>query len=119
MARYFESSLQELQRRHDDVEGQFRLVDANHFTAAIYRGGRRVSECSVRLGGLGRDNGITYLNNAAGGAGSFNELLTVHHDDQSMFFQPMGRGSFDSSRNQLSQTGASELFWSMLIERLQ
>lgn len=119
MARYFESSLQELQQRHPDVEGQFRLVDAHHFTAAVYRGGRRLSECSIRVGGLGRDNGITYSNNAHGGANSFNEMLSVHHDDQALFFQPLGRGSFGGASNQLSQPGAAELFWSMLIQPLQ
>ena len=58
MARFFETSLAELQERNQGVEASFRRLDANRFTAVVYREGKAASRCSVVLGNaIGR--GIT------------------------------------------------------------
>ncbi len=119
ITRFFESSLEELQSRHLDVQGQFRRVDANCFTAAIYRHGRRVSECAIQIGGFSRDSGIKYSNSAEARGSSFNELLSVGHDDQALFLKPLGMGSFGRHADRLSEQGAAELLWEILISPLQ
>ena len=119
IARFFESSLSELADRNEGIEGEFRQIDADRFTAAIYRHGKAVSQCSVFMGhrSLG---GIAYSTESNAGTG-FNEHLSVGADDQSMFLKPMGMAATISGRDgtKLTQEGAAELYWGMLIERLQ
>lgn len=90
LAQSFEESLQELQQRHADIECRYRRVDANTFTATVFRGGKKEAECAIVLGGAFRDGGITYSNNATSRGNSFNESLSVGHDDQTLFLKPMG-----------------------------
>src|ERR1700676_5104462 len=67
MARFFENSLSELGARHSELETAFKRVDANCFTAAVYRDGAAISRCRIQLGGhLG---GISFSYNQS-------ELLT-------------------------------------------
>ncbi len=40
MAKYFEASLEELHQRNPGIEGRFRRIDANRFTAVAYRDGK-------------------------------------------------------------------------------
>ncbi|MBO1014732.1 toll/interleukin-1 receptor domain-containing protein [Achromobacter sp. SD115] len=119
IARFFEGSLQELQARNPGVSGQFRQVDANTFTAAIYQQGKRACECSVHLGAGGfRNNGIVYSSDPAARGSSYNEMVSVESDEHAMFLRPMGMANF-SERNKLTQEGAAELFWGMLIRPMQ
>ncbi len=51
---------------------------------------------------------------------TIDESLTVGADDQTLFLTSPGMQSFGKSRDQtLSQEGAAELFWSILIGPLQ
>jgi hypothetical protein len=59
IANFFENSLQELKARNPGHETRFKRVDANKFTAAIYRDGNALSRCQIRLGG-GFGKGIPY-----------------------------------------------------------
>jgi hypothetical protein len=119
MAQFFEGSLQELQARHSDIECRFRRIDANTFTAMIYRGGKREAECAINLGGGFRAGGITYSNNASSRGNSFNEELSVDNDDQTLFLKSFGMSSHRSSEAKLSPEQGSEYFWEMLIGSLQ
>lgn len=120
VARFFEASLQELQARNPGTTGQFRRVDANTFTAAIYQQGKRACECSVHLGGGGyTTNGISYSSDMSARGNSYNEMLSVENDDQAMYLKTLGMASYGNNGQKLTQEGAAELFWSMLIGRLQ
>lgn len=120
MSRFFEGSLQELEARNEGINTSFHRVDGNTFTAAIYRSGKKVSECSVHTGsgGFGQD-GIAFSFESGSRGRSMNELLSVGADDQSMFLTSMGLFSRPVRTEQLSQEGGAELFWQMLIENLQ
>lgn len=120
IARYFENSLQELQVRNPHIECSFRRVDANRFTSVIYKNGKSTACCTIYVNGDSFLNGIAYSSSETGATGSFNECLTIHADDQMLYLQNMGM-SYMSNRNQtkLSQEGASELLWTMLIAPLQ
>ena len=119
LAKFFEGSLQELQARHSDSECRFRRIDANTFTATIYRGGKRQAECAINLGGGFRHGSITYSRDTSARGNSFNEELSVQHDDQVLFLKPLGMSFHGASDAKLSVEQAAEHFWGMLISSLQ
>lgn len=119
IARFFEGSLAELQARNAKIEGVYRRIDANSFTATIYSDGKNSSECYIALGGMMGSNAITYSNQASRGFGnSCNEMLTVEHDNQMLYIKQM-INAFTSRNSKLTQEGAAEALWSILIGPLQ
>jgi hypothetical protein len=123
VARYFEGSLVELHARNPEIEGRFRRIDGNRFTAIAYRDGHAVARCAIRLAdGMGFGRGITYSHNDSNADGSYNESLSVNHDSQQLFLKPLGmsnlrRGDHDDSK--LSMEGGAEFYWELFIESLQ
>lgn len=121
MVNFFENSLAELEGRNDSLTTRFRRIDANRFTAAVYRNGEAIARCKIVRGGM-FGNGISYSANDRADDNSCNENLSVAHDDQNLFMQPMGMamtahlGQRDSH---LTPEGASEYYWSMLMQPLQ
>lgn len=120
VARYFENSLAELGARNADFEGVFRRVDANRFFATVYRNGKDVARGTIYIGNEAFGRGINYVQGETTQSNSMNESLTVHADDQTLYLTSMGMASMGRDREQkLSQEGAAELFWSILIGPLQ
>ncbi|TCN19812.1 toll/interleukin-1 receptor domain-containing protein [Sinorhizobium americanum] len=120
IARFFENSLEELGKRNPGFEGIFRRVDANRFFATIYRDGKDVARGTVYLGGETWGRGIHYVQGETTSSNSSNESLNVGADDQMLFLTSMGIASFGRDRDQkLSQEGAAELLWAILIAPLQ
>ncbi len=117
--RFFENSLAELSERNGAIEGRFKKIDANHFSAVIYESGKARTQCTIRLGGpFGK--GISYSNATGGSGNSWNEMLSVESDDQHQFLRSMGMSVMGNHREQqLSHEGAAEYYWSMLIAPLQ
>jgi hypothetical protein len=120
MARFFEGSLQELERRNAGLQTTFRRVDADSFTSTIYRDGKNVTECRIARGGF-IDGGITYSNSARREGNGINESLSVEADGQGMYVKAMmSMHRMASSEDpKLTFEGAAEYYWSMLIGRLQ
>lgn len=119
MAAFFENSLSELEDRNPQLSTRFRRIDANHFTAVIYKDGGSISRCKITLGGMfGRSIGYSYNDQA--GDNSFNENLSVEADDQHLFLRSLGMAMHvgNGERN-LTEEGAAELYWSLLIQPLQ
>jgi hypothetical protein len=119
IAKYFENSLAELHDRNPDIETAFRRVDANRFSAVVYKNGTSVSRCTVFVGNLFRSGGIAYTSSETTESNSYNEYLTIEADDQSLFLKGMGAATMRADSSKLSQEGAAELYWSMLIAPLQ
>lgn len=124
IARYFEGSLEELSKRNADIQGEFRRVDGVSFTAVVYRNGKRMSACAIRLNGAGAlGSGITYSQDLSRIDGnSFSERVSVETDDQSLYLCSMGMASTYRGmpeQGKMSQEGAAELFWGMLVGVLQ
>lgn len=120
MARYFENSLAELSSRHAHVQGDFRRIDAHTFHAILYQHGKQVSACAVHFetgGSFG--SGIRYSRDLGRGHNSFNEQLTVAHDDQSLFLRSIGMASGGGREKALTHEGGAELYWSMLVRQVQ
>ncbi|MFM0729101.1 toll/interleukin-1 receptor domain-containing protein [Paraburkholderia sediminicola] len=121
IARFFEGSLQELEKRHGQFQGRFSRIDARRFTASIYKDGKSVSQCTVTHGGAfgGHSNReIAYSNQISSHTNSYNEALTLTEDSQTLYLKPMMSMARGVSEK-LSDTGAAEHLWSMLIERIQ
>lgn len=98
MAKFFEGSLSELKARNPEIDTAFKRIDANRFTAVIYRNGKAVTRCKIMLGGmLGR--GISYSSNDQADDNSCNDSLAVETDAQGMFLNPiMGMSQFGGGR---------------------
>lgn len=120
LARFFENSLDELGRRNDGVECDFRRVDADRFAATIYKQGKAISRCTIFVGTAAFINGIAYSSSDTPNSNSYNELLTVESDSQSLFLRSSGMAMLGRNRDAvLTQEGAAELYWGLLLERLQ
>lgn len=125
MMRYFENSLKELEARHEEIDTSFTQVDAHSFTAKIYRDGKTISGCAIQFGqGRGFGGGITYGQEISRGSSqSFYESLNIEVGDQSLGLKPNGMSMIMTGRQQdrtaLTFEGASELYWSMLMDATQ
>ena len=119
IARFFEASLGELMARNPGIEGAFRRIDANRFSAVIYRDGRAIARCTVFMGGGHFSSGIAYSASETDASNSYNENLSVEADDQMLYLKAMGMGFRGNASEKLSQEGAAEYYWAMLIEPLQ
>ncbi len=121
MALYFENSLIELQARHPEIDGRFKRVDAETFTAVVYRDGKKVASCRIKNRGRGNFiDGISYSHESADQSNSYSETLSVDANEQSLFMRPnLLSGFLSDLPKQLSVEGAAELYWGMLIDSLR
>jgi len=117
MARFFEGSLDELRNRNSNIETRFKRVDTNTFTAIAYRDGKVVSRCRIFLGSAMLGGGIAYSNDDRSDGHSWNESMSVVHDDESLSMKPLGAGSRADSH--LTFEGAAEAYWARFMEPLQ
>lgn len=119
MKRYFENSLTELSERYDELSTRFRLIDANRFTAVIYRNGEDIARCKIVLGGMFGKT-ITYSANDQASDNSCNESLSIDADDQHIYLSAMGMPFGGNIANKkLTAEGAAEYYWSILMQPLQ
>ncbi len=120
IARFFENSLGELASRNPGVEGSFKRIDATRFTASVYRGGKSLTRCTIRLGGL-HHSGIAFSHGADSSANGYNETMSVEVGDQALHLKPLGMAMIGNSARDkaLSLEGAAEYYWQIFIEPLQ
>lgn len=123
IANHFEGSLEELQNRNSPIKTKFKRIDANHLTATIYKNDKIAGECKIWLEERDRFTGsIRYAHSASSGDNSYNESMSIEEDGYMLFLKPMGisfRRQGNNKDELLSQQGAAEYFWEMLIEPLQ
>ncbi|KWU23808.1 MULTISPECIES: TIR domain-containing protein [Burkholderiaceae] len=115
ICRFFQGSVEAVGERNPGVTGTFEQIDSRRMITILYRGGKKIAEGSVRLGSMGRTGGIAFSPDASASENSFNEMLTPHAGEHSLYFQAMGM-SYGSTRDKhLSQEGAAEFLWELLI----
>ena len=122
LERFFEGSLGELETRNEGIETRFRRIDADRFTATVYRDGAQVSACTVHRGGYGSgESEIRYGEGQGAETNSWNEAVHVEADDQSLHLVAMGISFHapDEANRKLTMEGAAEMFWSILMGPLQ
>ena len=118
MAAFFENSLGELQARNASIKTNFRRLDANRFTAVVYQHGKAVARCKVVLGGM-FGNGVSFSHSDQADDNSSNEFLSVEATEQSLHMKALNMPMRGRKGEHLSPEGASEYYWSLLIEPLQ
>ncbi|KVE21889.1 toll/interleukin-1 receptor domain-containing protein [Burkholderia vietnamiensis] len=119
IAAYFENSLQELAPRNPGYEGKFRRTMDTGFTGTIYRDGKRVAGCHVRIThSYGSRGQIGYSGNDSPQDNSFNEILSVDADDHSMYLKGL-MTNWSGRDSKLTHEGAAEQLWQLFIERLR
>lgn len=118
LARFFENSLSELQRRDATIEGAFKRIDAQRFSATIYRHGKALSRCWISMGGTsGFGSGIRYSTSEGN---SMNEMLSVENDGHGLTLKTMGMNfTRRGEAGKLTQEGGAEFFWEMFLQHLQ
>lgn len=119
IAKFIESSLTELAERNPGYEGVFKRVDANRFFATIYKDGNDAARATYFTGGDAFGSGINYTHGETTGSSSTSETLTVEADDQSMFLTSTMMNVSSDREKRLSQDGAAEHMWELLIGPLQ
>lgn len=119
---YLEGSLDELEQRNPGIQTRGTRVDVRHFSAKIYRNGQQTSGCRIWCGGRSSfSSGILYSNNPDSDSdGSFNESFSAENDGYSLYLKPLGMAHYgQASEKQLTEEGAAEYLWALLIAPLQ
>ena len=84
----------------------------------IYKDGHDVARGTVFTGGqLGA--GIYYSQGDSFAANSYNESLSVNADDQTLYLKTLGISHYAKHDQKLSQEGAAETLWNIVIALLQ
>lgn len=93
------------------IRATFRRLDANRFTAVVYRDGAAVARCKIALGGM-FGSGVTFSYSDQAADNSCNESLSVEADDQGLYFKAMGMASMGRGADRhLTFEGAAECYW--------
>lgn len=116
---YFDKSLEELRVRNPGISVRMNVLSARSFSAIIFRDGKRVAGCHIRLGGGFSSDGIAYSASENASENSFNELLSVE-TDQHLLYLKATMGMFHGNRDsRLTDEGAAEHLWTMFISPIQ
>lgn len=117
---FFENSLRELEQRNEAISTALRVIDANHFTAIIYKNGKALSQCRISLERSHRSSGeIQYSTSLDARSNSYNESLHAESDDQGMYLKALGLQMGHSRDAHMSFEGGAEYYWSLLFGQLQ
>ncbi|MBK1680763.1 toll/interleukin-1 receptor domain-containing protein [Rhodocyclus tenuis] len=120
IARYFDGSLEELAARNPQLKTRFKRLDATSFSASIYENGQRIAQCTVWYGNSFGSSGIAYSQSVDAPRNSFNESLSVVDGGYALQLKPLGMQSYGGDRDKaLSQQGAAEYYWEILVRPLQ
>jgi len=119
ICRFFEGSVSALNTRNPDVTGTVELIDSRRMAVILYRGGKKLTECSVRLDVRGHVNGIAFSYDSTAPSNSYNEMLMPEAGDQSLHFKSMGMAWGSGKDKQMSQEGAAEFLWELFIKQAQ
>ena len=119
ISKHIERSLNKLEDKYAYITTTFRRIDANRFTAVIYKYGTAESHCKVCLRD-GYEKSITYSEDDQANDDSYHDSLFVEQDGKNLYFRSMM--SVIESQHEvenLTYDGAAKYYWSKLIEPLQ
>ena len=114
---FFENSMEELGPRNQGYEARYRPISNEAFTGALYRDGQKVAGCYIRISRLyGGRAQIGYSGNDNAQDNSYNEMLQVEADDQTMYFRQQMQ-QWSNVGNKLTAEGAAEALWQLFVAR--
>jgi len=116
---FFANSLAEVQARALHVEGSIVNLDANRFTAAAYRDGRKAAAITVFMGGMSRTGReISFHLSDDGATNTSNGSFYISDDEGELAFKSLF-GSFRGSQEKLvGSEEVAEQIWSAFFEPL-
>ena len=120
IAEHFKGSLDRVKADNPGVETNFRRIDANHFSAKVYVGGKEKTHCRIWFGGRSSLSGGILYSSSNLGDNSFNESLSVDDDGYMLFLKPMGLVFHSGAgKEQMAPGDAAEYYWSIFVQPLQ
>jgi hypothetical protein len=119
IASFFQQSLLELESRNSSIETDFKRIDTHTFTAIIYKNGESCSECAISIPGSFGKHSIVYSSDKSSRGNSFNNMLSIVDDGTSLGLSASKNFGVSRSDEQLTQQGAAESFWAVLMSPLQ
>lgn len=118
MTKYFKNSLEELSLRNPDIKHMFD-EEENSFCVRIYRGGNEVTSCTV-VNRIDENSwgGITYSHGRS--RSGINASLNVEDDGYALYLSSqIGFVGMSEGCEKMTEQGASEYYWGILIKALQ
>ena len=118
---YFENSLTELEARNERYTSRLNRQADSAFKAVIFENGTRVAGCFIRIDSRSfNGTGIAYSGHESAEKNSHNELLSVA-SDENMLYLSAGMAMFHRPNEvaKLTQEGAAEHLWSLLIDAVR
>lgn len=119
IAEFMATSIEELKKRHPNIEGGTQRLDAKRFTAALYKNGKKQSAMTVFVGGM-FGAGISFNSTDTGDSSSSNGGFTLQDGPDELRFNA---NLFDFGRSAhpkgLEAIHVAEVLWERLIMPLQ
>jgi len=121
---YFREGVEELDK-HSAVDAEFTEVSATAFTAEVFINGKKDARCKIWLGETFSANQICYYEGNDNYGNSYNEALSVAHDDYELSFSALMKMGFNRTEvvkkmdlDKLSSEEAAEYLWQRFISKL-
>lgn len=121
LARFFENSLAELQKRNAGLETDYHRRDADAFACTVYQHGLKVCHCGIWRNARGAGLGDICYSQSGISQNSCNESMSIADNEQLIGFRPlMGGHMMGGQRDRLlTNEGMAEHFWEMFINPLK
>ena len=110
VAAQFEASLAALS---ESFSGRYRRLDANRFTATIYRAGAKTAGCTISTGGAFGSRGIVYSGQDNGETNTMSEQLSPEVRDGQLGLKLLMGSMSSKTRDLLTPVGGAEHLWSL------
>jgi len=120
IAEHFKESIAALKAANPEIETNFRRIDANHFSAKIYMGGKEKARCRIWFGGRTSLMGGILYSTSDLGDNSYNDSLSVADNGYSLFLKPSGMAyRAGAGKEQLDPREEAEYYWDGFVEPLR
>lgn len=120
---YFREGVEEL-GKHDAVDAEFTEISATAFTAEVFINGKKAALCKIWFGEMFSANQICYYEGNDNFGNSFNEALSIAHDDYELYLSALMKMGFSKAEavkkmdlNKLSPEEAAEYLWQRFISK--
>ena len=116
VASQFEASLAALS---EGLSGRYRRLDANRFTATIYKGGAKAAGCTIYTGGAFGSRGIVYNGQDSGETNTMSDQLSPEVREGQLGFK-LWMGSMTNRSPALLTAGeGAEHLWHVFTSRIR
>ncbi|MES9902284.1 MAG: hypothetical protein ABW168_06330 [Sedimenticola sp.] len=120
---FFGNALTRLEQRETAIETDICEITAVQFACRVYVHGEQHAQCKIWFGNEMGSPALYYStgNVESPSGGSYNDWLSVDHDDSELFLKASGMGFFSGSEqdeNHLSPDQAAQYLWKRLTEHI-